>query len=225
MRYLFLSPHPDDVEIACGATMYRLWEEHHEVHIAVVAGPGDLKMVHSGEVVPFDRRMTEQSGAAKTLNVAPMRVHYLNGQPASKFDQESQSVLVTKLDVLFKQFAFDVLVAPLPSYASDHRHVYECAMAATRPGKADYMDVWLYEQPTQFHGEQLCNQLHSRLYMKVTDVQMGKKMAAISMHGSQMNGRPDTIGSLEGATILARLRGLEVGAQYAEMYHLMRAVK
>lgn len=35
MKYLFLSPHPDDVELACGGTIARLAGEGHQVAIAV----------------------------------------------------------------------------------------------------------------------------------------------------------------------------------------------
>lgn len=47
MKYLFLSPHPDDAELACGGTMARLRREGHEVHVAVFSHCDiDLEEMH-----------------------------------------------------------------------------------------------------------------------------------------------------------------------------------
>lgn len=75
MKYLFLSPHPDDVELACGATIARLVWEGHSVEIAVFSDcgidPEEMKRSH------------EILGATTSFYNFPRR----------RFDQHRQEIL------------------------------------------------------------------------------------------------------------------------------------
>ena len=223
MKILFLSPHPDDVEIGCGGTVSRMTREGHDCHLAVVAGVGDLTMAHSGEVVPFTTRMMEQNKAASLLGIPEVR--YLNVAPAAQMDMQSIGVGVSILDRLFATERYDMLFAPLPNHNQDHRFVWKVVMAATRPGRCDRMDVLLYEQPMQFHGEQLSGQVPSRTYFKLSETDIMAKMVALACHRSQIRGREGTIAGSAILKTLARLRGAEIGEDYAEMFHVLRSVK
>ena len=110
MRHLFVSPHPDDVEIGCGGLVHRLRARGEHAAIAICTGPGDLAMLHSGKTVPFKQRRAEQIAAAEHL-LRPELI-WLELAPASQFDRVAQAEFVSSFDALFPKF--DVIYAPLP---------------------------------------------------------------------------------------------------------------
>lgn len=223
LKVLFLSPHPDDVEIGCGGTISRLVAEGKECHIAVVVGPGDIKMSGSGSVVGFGKRKAEQEMSSKKLGIK--QTHWMEIGPATQLDAIPISKLVGALDSLLVAEKFDAMFFPLPSHNQDHNYVWQAVMAATRPGRVDSMSLYAYEQPTQTHGQQLASQLPSRVYYKLTQKNIDAKEDALMCHRSQLSGRVHSLVGVGGVTLLAELRGLECGAEFAEVFQLMRAVR
>lgn len=221
MRLLFLSPHPDDAEISCGGTIARMVHEGHEVDIAVMVGEGDLPMVHSGQVVPFSQRRDEQERAAKVLGVR--RLHWLEIGPASKLDESPLSKGVIALDKLLA-IGFDEFYVPLPSHNQDHTYTWNVAIAAMRPTKNDRMAAYAYEQATQFHGTTFDGGIMSRHYVTYGKMEQDIKERAIACHQCQMTLRENSLAGIGGARKLAELRGMEVGARFAEMYVPLRRV-
>jgi LmbE family N-acetylglucosaminyl deacetylase len=215
---LFVSPHPDDAELACGGMMRRHLSEGAIVSVAVCTGPGDLKMVHSGAVVKFHERQEEQKQALAELG--DIQLLWLDLAPASKFDEVPQSRFVCEFDALFPKF--DEVYLPLPSYNADHERVWKAGLAAFRPGKLDRTALFAYEQPMQSHGEQLASAIMCKRYYRLSEDDIVAKMRALTRHSSQVAGREDALCGPAGVEALARLRGLEVGAAYAEMVHPLR---
>jgi LmbE family N-acetylglucosaminyl deacetylase len=220
MKKLFISPHPDDVEIGCGGSIARFVAGGHVCDIAVAVGDGDLKMRHSGEVVPFQKRIDEQLAAAGVLGVST--VHWLNIAKAAHLDTVSLAVGTTVLDKLLAEEKYSEVYIPLPSYNQDHQYVCDMCMAATRP--PGRYTLFMYEQPTQFHGVQSIATFASRFYVTFSPAEQEKKEKALSCHVSQVKGRQESITGLRGLRLLAELRGAEVGRMYAEMFHLLRQV-
>jgi len=224
MKALILAPHPDDAEIAMGGTIQRMQASGTEVHVVVFTGEGALQMVHSKETVLFAQRQQEQVAALKCLGVPEVNIHWLNMAPASQFDRVQLSAGVIHLDRILSE-GFQALYVPMRSHNQDHNYVFDAAMAATRPTKCDHTSVFLYEQPTQFHGEQMTNTLGGRYYISLHEQHMVKKRAAILCHQSQMKGRENSLAGVGGVDALARLRGMEIGQPYAELFYLIRSVQ
>ena len=219
-KFLVVSPHPDDAEIALGGLISMFLRDGQEVTIAVCTGEGDLQMVHSGANVPFERRREEQRSAARELGGAEVR--FLELAPASKFDQIPQSKMVTAFDGLFGEY--DSVALPLPSYNDDHCRVWQAGMTAFRPGKCDKVTVLAYEQPFgNCHGVQITGGFGKRYY-PITATALVNKKRAIHEHRSQMYGRDHTIYGEQGAETHARLRGSEIGVHFAELVYVVREI-
>lgn len=222
MKKMFISPHPDDVEIGCGGTIARATEDGHQAVIVVAIGNGNLHMLHSNEVVPFEQRKKEQRRAAICLGVE--EVVYMNLAPAAHLDEIPLCTGISAMDRLLIDMDPHELYVPYPSFAQDHQYVFQMCMAATRPTRKDQLAIFLYEQPSQFHGQQLHGPLYSRYYVKLQDRHMEAKMQAIESHESQMNGRTLSLVGTHGPHTLLCLRGAEIGTDYAEMFHVLRMV-
>lgn len=216
-KILVVSPHPDDAEIGCGGLLSRERRLGNETTIAVCTGPGDLKMVHSGQVVEFDQRIREQEAAAKHLGV---NLVWLNLAPASKFDTTPQAAFVSAFDQLFKEY--DTVILPLPSYNADHTRVWETGLAAFRPGKLNNVSLQAYEQACSNPlGPQIVNGFGKR-YISLSGEDVQAKQAALSEHHSQIVGREVSLCGPAAVDLHARLRGMEVGTEYAELLYLVR---
>lgn len=129
MRYLFLSPHPDDVELACGASIAKLTADGHQVDIAVFSDCG------------ID--MIETISAHKILGAESHFYQF----PRREFDQHRQQILdnlillrdIIKPDVVFIPDQSDIhqdhqvvgieglrafkMTADIISYAHSHNQV------------------------------------------------------------------------------------------------------
>lgn len=222
MKLLFVSPHPDDVELGCGGTMARYAAEGEEVHILQCLGAGDLLMRHSGEVVTYEERVQEQKRAAEHLGVA--EVWYTGmGVHATTYDRVGHGAWVDRFDRFLKH-GYDQVYVPLPSHASDHRVIFDAFIAALRPTKADHTEVFAYEQPTHFHGPQVGGAINCSHYVRLLDVYYTLKVSALNEYSSQFGGRDDTIAGLAGVELLAQMRGLEIGVPYAERFIPIRSI-
>jgi LmbE family N-acetylglucosaminyl deacetylase len=220
MKALFISPHPDDVEIGCGGLMYKMSKAGHTVDIAVVCGSGTLAMA-SGSKVSWTTRMDEQKKAAEVLKVS--NIHWLNFASASNFDQQPISKLVTALDAVLRE-GYDEIYIPLPSHAKDHNVVWEACTAALRPTKAEGASVYAYEQPTQYHGPQLGFAINCTRYVGLVSEDLEAKLAAYACHASQVSGREKSIVGYDGLVTLAKTRGLQMGKGIAEAYVPIRII-
>ena len=215
--YIVVSPHPDDAELALGASIKRWTSEGKEVLIAVMAGEGDLRMLHSNEVIPWSRRVYEQELAAKELGCG---VEFLGVAPAGKFDTLGLSSFVGPLDKLFPKA--EALYIPLPSFNQDHEVTFRACLAATRPSKVDRASIFAYEQFYNSHGVQVHGPLVSRCYIRCDGEGISAKKAALRCHTSQVSGRFDEMWNATKALMVTR--GAEVGMDFAEMVYPIRQV-
>lgn len=220
-KILVIAPHPDDAELGVGATLAKKVAEGAQATIAVVSA-GALTMVHSGESISFDQRMSEQVAAAGVLGITDVR--FLNLGVVGNLHNQTGMEFVSGLDKIMSEGWTEVYI-PLPSYNQDHTATWHGCMAATRPGKVDNASIFAYENPMQGHGEQVLGPLVGRWYERVTAAHLTTKIDAFEKHGSQVNGRRDTIAGSGGVSALARLRGLECGTEFAEMFYPVRIVK
>lgn len=214
---LIISPHPDDAELALGASIKRWTSEGKEVLIAVMAGEGDLKMVHSNEVIPWSSRVNEQKLAAKELGCG---VEFLGVAPAGKFDTVGLSNFVGPLDKLFPKA--ESIFMPLPSFNQDHEVTFRACLAATRPSKVDKTSIYAYEQFYNSHGIQIQGPLIGRCYIQCEEQGARAKRAALHCHTSQVSGRFDQMWNATRALMVSR--GAEVGMELAEMVYPVRQV-
>lgn len=223
MKYLFISPHPDDAEFGCGGTIAKFANMGRECHIAVMCGPSDLTMVHSGHTIPWEQRKKEQLDASRELGV--YKTLFLDVAPASKMDTVSLSVGVSKLDELLHEERYAEVYAPLPSANQDHMYVWNAVMAAFRPTKVDRVNLFGYEQATQYHGPQVDGAVRCSMYMSLNEENLTDKINALHWHKSQVEGRENTIAGTLGVSQLAIMRGSEAGCKYAERFLPVRIVR
>ena len=137
-RYLFVGPHPDDIEIGAGATAAKLASQGKTVCFLVCTDGrfGDGHTELKGEAL-IERRKAESIASAKVLGVNDVR--FLNLSDGACYAQED---LMRGIAQVMGGFQPDMVFAPDPCVSSechaDHLNVGEAvrrlACAAPYPG-------------------------------------------------------------------------------------------
>lgn len=126
-RYLFIGPHPDDIEIGAGATAAKLAAEGKDVAflICIDGRFGDGGTPLRGDALAAERRR-EAVASAKLLGVSDVR--FLNLRDGAGYDTDE---LLRGIARTVGEFRPDVIFAPDPDVDSechaDHLNVGRCA--------------------------------------------------------------------------------------------------
>lgn len=198
MRYLFLSPHPDDIELTCGATISRLTREGNDVTVAVFS---DCDLPESLE---------DASRAHDILNVGSTRyLHY----PQRDFGTYRQDILN---DIIRLRDAVHPDVVFIPDFESDiHQDHMVIGMEGLRAFKMT-ADIIGYS-----HSH---NQVRNgnNYFIPVVFLDVEKKLEAIKCFTSEQEryyfNKETVIG-------IMRYYGVQCESEYAEAFRMIRMTK
>jgi LmbE family N-acetylglucosaminyl deacetylase len=194
LAVLALGSHPDDIEIATGGTLLTLAERRPGLRVRYVVLTG----------VP-ERRAEARAAARAFTPGADLRVdlHDLPDGRLPAFYGQVKEVL----EAVAREFHPDVILAPSPSDAhQDHRTVGELVPTAFRD-----QVVLSYEIP-KWDGDLT----RPNAYFPLTDEIAQRKVELLDKCYPSQHGR-DWWGE-ETFLALARLRGMECRAHYAEAF-------
>jgi len=200
---LFLSPHTDDIELGCGGTIAKFIEEGHAVYGTTFS---DATANNDG-VYDISE---EHSNSVKCMGISSMAYLYLplGGLKIRELEYRRQAIL----EFLFKQNSIvkpDLVFAPsLNDSHQDHETIANEAFRAFQG-----CTILNYEVPWNNISFRTQN------FIILEKRHIEKKIEALSFYKSQQHRNyfdPDYIWSL------SRMRGMQVGAEYAEAFEVSR---
>jgi len=223
-KVLVISPHPDDEVMGCGGILARLAETGADVHVVYSVLDGFHHYGYEGETT-FEQRVREIEAVAGLLRFS-WEIAYPNQGLIEKLDTVPLRDLVDRFETLYNHHKPELLLLPCHvDYDQDHRQTFEAAFAAARPiaprfGKWLVPAVVAYEQnKINFAWENLPR---PALFTDISR-HLETKLEAVSLYRTQLR-PPPHVRSLEGVRALARIRGAEIGVDYAEAFQVFRAV-
>jgi N-acetylglucosamine malate deacetylase 1 len=218
-RALIIAPHADDAEFGLGGLLQTLRRNNWAVRVVILAA-GDYR-ASAGRYIRSEDRQREAKNALDHLgvdDVAFPRTFAENGALETPYTE-----LVDSVEHHIRQFCPSHLFTCLPSFNQDHRAVFDATITATRPGRTPSLKrIFAYEYPGNCWGPDTPS--WGKVYVPLPKALLGRKLNALRKHESQFNGKAGEHISLGGAEALARLRGSECGADYAELLYLLREV-
>ena len=201
MRALVLVAHADDEVLGCGGAIQRLLAVESEVTVVIAS---------DGRVAPGRVNVQAAVEAARALGL-PEQPYFL-GLPDQRFElapvaeiADAVAELVDEPDLVLTHSAGDL--------NRDHRIVAEAAQVFGR--KASMMIA------AEVPGARV-RPFRPQVAVVMDEEQISRKVGAFAMYLNEVREPPDPR-SLEGLRTLARLRGYEVGVEYAEAYEVIRA--
>lgn len=204
-RVLVLAPHTDDGELGCGGTMARLIAEGKEVFQAAFSTAA--KSLPAG--FPPDTLFKEQKAAAAVLGIPPENL-IIYDLPVREFPAIRQEIL-EHLIVLRRELRPDLVLLPAPEdIHQDHRTVAEEGIRAFKQ-----CSVMGYELPWNNLAFQNTG------FVVLKEEHLRHKVLSLGCYCSQAH---RVYSSEEFVFSLARIRGTQIGALYAEMFHVIRLI-
>ena len=217
MRILIVSPHADDETLGCGGMIARRADEGHEVHV-VVAAISAVARLDGVLKNSAEQRRAEFEQAVRRLGVKQHVVLYEEHE--NRLDTLPQIELISRLEALLDENAYDQVFLPLASHHQDHRAVFGAATAALRERGRTHRESLVAAYEYAYAGWSPDPLPGGRLYVDVTGF-LERKLDALRAYESQLREPPHPV-SLEAVTRLAALRGVEGGMEHAELFRVLR---
>jgi LmbE family N-acetylglucosaminyl deacetylase len=208
-RYLFIGPHPDDIEIGAGATAAALAAMGKSVSFLVCTdGRYGLENAPAGTTPEalIAIRATECRAAAETLGVHDLR--FLGLTDGAQYSREA---LLEGMARMIGEVQPEVLFAPDPFVASEC-HPDHLAVGETARTLAFFAP---YREIMALHGAQSAEVQALAYYMTArpnrfvkTGAHFEQQLAALRCHASQF---PESYEALNTLTTYLKLRALDFG--------------
>jgi LmbE family N-acetylglucosaminyl deacetylase len=203
-KILLLAPHPDDPEYSCGGSIAR-WSKENEIFYA--AFTPCLQSLPEG-FAP-DTLYTELQASAKLLGIPDKQI-YTYEFPVRKFPEHRQDILEAMI-LLKNSIRPDIVVMPnSQDIHQDHKTIFEEGRRAFK-----HCSMLGYELPWNSLS------FTSNFHIKLSQEDINLKWKAISAYKSQEIRAYKSEDFFRG---LARVRGMQVGTEYAEAFELIRWV-
>ncbi len=206
-KVLILAPHTDDAELGCGGTMARLAGEGIELNVAAFSTARASLPPGSDP----DLLRKEFNQAMDVMGV-PEERRFIYDYQVRKLSYSRQEVLEEMIKL---KRDIDPQMIMLPSGSDlhqDHEVVYNEGLRAFKE-----RTVWGYELPWNHIT------FSAQAFVKLTDEHVEKKWEVLQCYKSQFekNRRYFTRNFIRG---LAEVRGVQVKADYAEAFEVIRTV-
>jgi len=194
---LAIGAHPDDLEIACGATLAKLADAGHEVHVLVMSNGS----VGGDEEI----RNTEALRGAQFMGAKTVRVSNLPDTRLEEATNEMVQAIENRInelnpDVLFTHSEHD--------QHQDHHAVHFATLRAARR----HSSILCFESPSA------TRKFNPAVFIDIEDY-LDVKIHAVAQHRNQM-GKPYM--SEENVRGIAAFRGNQAKTQFAEGFEPVR---
>lgn len=221
-RYLFVSPHPDDTDVSCGAFISRLVREGKEVYILNVTD-GRYGDVEYRPEYTIPMRQQEEIDAKKEYGIDASHIIFLPFIDGGEYDTEDAARAIAEEIIRLRP---EVVIAvdgkTLTECHIDHQKVgYAAEHSILYSGNAGVVQNRLSaDKPFAIAEMAFYNTDRPNRYVKVTKADLETQIRAIRHHKSQFS--EEEFKSFETFFKIRAIRaGLHAGCKYAERYRVV----
>ena len=204
MNILILAPHPDDGEFGCGASIKKWSDDGASIHYLA------FSPCHKSIPGGFEKNIlfSELNKACIHLGIAKDNIHTFNF-PVREFTKYRQDILEELITFRKKIRQVDMVILPSSNDVhQDHQVINQEGIRAFKHSRIlGYELVW----------NNLC--FTSNYHTKLTKNHLDAKWQAISEYNSQGFRNYKSKSFIQG---LARVRGTQIGCEFAEAFELIR---
>jgi LmbE family N-acetylglucosaminyl deacetylase len=204
-KILVLAPHTDDGELGCGGTIAKFCALGTEVFYAAFC----LCSKSLPAELPADTLETECRNATAILGVQSSHLFLFNYEVREL--PESRQKVLQELLQLNKQVQPDLVLLPAASDVHQDHHVIH------QEGLRAFKNTTFagYELPWNNYS------FHTSLFIRISKDELNKKITALKTYKSQSH---RNYMSEEFIRSLARVRGVQCNAEYAEAFEIYRVL-
>ena len=198
VKKLVIAPHVDDEVIGCGGILDK------DTHVFFCG-------LQKNHVLPAAGRIVELKNVADWFGFT---WEIYEGSIVNQYDMHHFINPIEKVVDLCRP---ERIYIPYTSYNQDHQAIYNAAMVALRPQDTNFVvkKVLVYEGIGAFQWYKPDYEVNH-----FVEIDIQKKLKGYGFHASQVRGHR----SFEHVEALARLRGSQIGVDFAEAYMIKRWV-
>jgi LmbE family N-acetylglucosaminyl deacetylase len=211
---LVLAAHPDDETLGCGATIAKLSEEGHNIHLMTFTDGVDSRDEKGAENRNYKLKQIS--------NILGINTFSHGDFPDNKIDTIPLLDLCKYLEHNCP-FTPDLIFTHHPKCLNiDHELVYRATLIAFRPQFGYKQTILSYYVPssTDYNPN---SDFRGKIYFSVTKNHVNKKLKTLKIYDEEMRDYPHSR-SYENIQNLVKVWGSEVGLEYAEKFELVREI-
>ncbi len=202
---LVLAPHTDDGEFGCGGTINKLIEEGNDVYYAAFSACQQSVL----KEFPSDILITEVKEATLTLGIKPENL-ILFDYDVRTFNYRRQEILDDLIKLRTKINPDIIFIPALTDIHQDHKTIAEEGLRAFK-----FKTLLSYEMPWNNIT------FSTSSFSILSEENINTKVKALKQYKSQAH-RPYANENF--IKSLATTRGVQIGAQYAETFEIVRII-
>lgn len=216
-KVLVIVAHPDDEVLGVGGTILKHVASGDRVYI-LIFGEGESSRGLKGNI---KKREAQALRVAKALGVHSVD---LGKFPDNQFDKVPLLEIVKKLESTMARVKPDIIYTHhIRDLNVDHRIISQAALTGCRPQPGfSVKKILNFETPssTEWQIKDSGNIFCPAEYVNIEDF-IEKKLEILKIYCDELKKFPHPR-SLDGVRVCAQYRGMEVGYNYAEAFHLTR---
>lgn len=217
MNVLVIAPHMDDEVLGCGGTIVRHTRNGDHVTVCVVA---NRAYDHAYDPARIDREKQACRSAQAVLGYQGLTFLDL---PDERLDT-CQIDIIVPLEEMLKGVQPEIVYLPhRGDLNQDHRAVFEATRVACRPfARHRIRTLRIFEVPSSTDQVAMVDEwpFCPAFYVNITET-LDKKIEAMACYEVENRPFPNPR-SLEGLSVHAKKRGMEIGMNGAEAFMILR---
>jgi LmbE family N-acetylglucosaminyl deacetylase len=221
-RLLVIAPHADDEVLGCAGLMQKVKKVGGRVYVQFLT-VGDTKDFSKKGASTTKERMDEIKKVMRFLKVDAFDIGH-QGENHMKLDTVGRMEIMRLIErdspISIQTIKPTIITFPSKySYNQDHEEAAAAVHSALRPAETTTKHfvptVMAYEMPLDSWS--LHHQIVPNIFVPLTKKEVAAKKRAMELYASQMRPWPNPR-SLDAIESLARLRGINAAAEFAEAY-------
>lgn len=227
-KIMIIVAHPDDELLGLGATMNKLINEANVVTHVVILGEGITSRSDKRNLKSWENELKiHRSNIYKAQKFIGYHKVSIYNFPDNRFDTVALLDLIKvieneknnfKPDIIFTHHGGDVNI--------DHQKTFEAVLTSTRPMKSESVKAIIcFETPSGTEWRSVTDPMHflPNLYFSVSSKNINAKIKGMECYEFEKRDYPHPR-SAKSLKILANLRGVQIGCDYAEAFSIVRII-
>lgn len=220
MKILVISPHPDDETLGCGGTLLKFRDEGDSIYWLIITVMKKELGFSRETINEKEKEIAKVSKLYNFKDIVNLRL------TETKIDTLSMSYLVPKIYTCISKLKPDtIFVNNRSDIHKDHNVVFKAAINATKPFRSNFVRrIFMYEtiSETDLVPPLIENIFLPNVFVNISKY-IEKKLEIMENYKTEIMDYPLSR-SLSSIKALARLRGSQIGVEYAEAFMLLREI-
>ena len=224
---LIIAPHADDEVLGCYGLIKKIKENGGKVFVQILSMGGYKKI--EGTKITKEQWKTELEQVSKSMNIDGFDIAFFDDEIKhidTMPQQDLIEIIESKSKLSISKLKPSIVAIPTVfSTHQDHVRTYQVAISALRPHpqKTSHMPTMVvsYESPEYYFwsASSEFGRFFPNFYLNLEEKDVKNKIDTLNIYQTQMREGQRGKDSL---TALARIRGNEIGLDYAEAFHIHR---